>query len=351
MAIPSYSLAERWLHWLALEPGFVRDLSFDLERQFALPPPAEVAAAAAGAVYVCGLARSGTTLLLHLLDQIDDFRSLNYRDMPFPLAPNLWRRASGLASKKAVASPRIHGDGMLVDVDSPEGFEEVFWRNFTRYSIRDGILSADSPSKDALTAFADYRAIVANPRGHPRDGPRRRYLSKNNNNLLRLDWLRQESDATTVLVFRQPAAAAQSMHATHTRFAAEQARNGFMRRYMAWLCHYEFGLDHKRFVFAVARMDPRLDPRQPDYWLDYWCAVHEYILTMQGRALYMLDYDALCSTPAATLDSLLDALVIDRRRGEALASQVSLPRPAANDGFDRTLLARAQAIHRALRER
>jgi len=349
MSAPSYSLAERLLHWLALEPALVRQLSFDLERQFSLPPRTAESDPAAHAVYVCGLARSGTTLLLQLLDQIDEFRSLSYRDMPFPLAPNLWRRASSRASREAVTAPRVHGDGVLVGFDSPEGFEEVFWRTFTQYSTRDGVLSAAPPSAQAIAAFSEYRALVANPRRHAGSGTRRRYLSKNNNNLLRLGWLSQEPDATVVLVFRNPAAAARSMHATHARFAAEQARDDFMRRYMAWLCHYEFGLDHRPFEFAAAAMNEALTPEQPDYWLDYWCAVHEHILAARGRALRLLDYDALCSAPSDVLGSLLAALGIDDSYVKALASRISGPRRLRDEGFDPELLERAYALHHALR--
>jgi len=347
---PSYSLTERCLHWLALEPALVRQLAFDLERGFSRPPRTAENDPAGRAVYVCGLARSGTTLVLQLLDQIESFRSLSYRDMPFPLAPNLWRRISSRASRTAVAVPRVHGDGMLVDFDSPEGFEEVFWRTFTRYSTRNGVLSAAMPSSDAIAAFADYRALVANPRGHAGGGMRRRYLSKNNNNLLRLRWLCQEADATVLLVFRHPAAAARSMHATHLRFAAQQAQDGFMRRYMGWLCHYEFGLDHKPFEFAAAAMDKRLKPAQPDYWLAYWCAVHEHLLQVEGPALRLLDYDALCQSPAVVLSALFDAIDI-RANCDSRVSQVKLPRPPSEAGFDSALLARAAATQRALQAR
>jgi hypothetical protein len=346
----SYSLAERWLHWLALEPVLVREMSFELERQFWLPRRRAESNPAGGAVYVCGLARSGTTLLLRLLDQLDEFSSLSYRDMPFPLAPNAWRRAASLAHRTAVAAPRLHGDGVQVDFDSPEGFEEVFWRTFTRYSIRDGVLSADTPSPEAVAAFADYRALVANPRTNTRGDRSRRYLSKNNNNLLRLRWLCQEPDATVLLVFRDPAAAARSMHATHLRFAARQAQDRFTRRYMDWLCHYEFGLDHKPFGFAAASMDKGLDPTQPDYWLGYWCAVHEQLLQINGPALRLLDYDVLCRTPAVLLGALFRAIKV-QADCDSFASQVHAPRPARECTFDPSLLARSYTQHRALRAR
>lgn len=72
----TYRLLDRWLHWIALEPVVVRHLTFDLEKFFFLPRPSSLSLAQTakqfsnpsdGAVYVCGLARSGTTMLLRTL--------------------------------------------------------------------------------------------------------------------------------------------------------------------------------------------------------------------------------------------------------------------------------------------
>jgi Sulfotransferase family len=349
---PRHALSDRWLHWIALEPSLVRHISFDMERQFALPRTGRSATdfecdPSADAVYVCGLARSGTTLVLRLLDQAQVFSSLSYRDMPFPLTPNLWRRLSSLGQKKAVAAERIHGDGMLVDFDSPEGFEEVFWRTFTRYSTDSGRLSAEPPSAQALAIFADYRALVANPRGAAET---RRYLSKNNNNLLRLQALANEPDATVVLVFRNPAAAALSMHRVHSSFGQAQSQDPYMRRYMRWLCHHEFGLDHRPFEFALAAMNPALEPAQLDYWLDYWCAVHEHVLKTSGPALRLLDYDAMCQQPDAALHTLFAVLRVDADEA-GLAAQITRSRPTTGSGFDPALLRRANDLLSALKRR
>jgi hypothetical protein len=59
-----YSLTERWLHRLVLHSTDVRRLSFDLET-FVLGRT--VQPTSDQPVYLCGLARSGTTLLLRLL--------------------------------------------------------------------------------------------------------------------------------------------------------------------------------------------------------------------------------------------------------------------------------------------
>ena len=75
-------------------------------------------------VFVAGVARSGTTILLNAIYDSDEFASLSYADMPFVLAPNLWSKIS--STSKHLIKERAHGDGIKVSSDSPEAFEEVF---------------------------------------------------------------------------------------------------------------------------------------------------------------------------------------------------------------------------------
>ena len=149
---------ERWLHRLVLESAAVRRLSFDLET-FVLARPAQLARGQP--VYLCGLARSGTTLLLRLLNQSGEFASLSFRDMPFVMSPNLWARLSGPWQRHAQGRERIHGDDVLVDFDSPEAFEEVFWRTFDSRLEQDlECYGAATPDEVALREFARYRCLV-----------------------------------------------------------------------------------------------------------------------------------------------------------------------------------------------
>src|SRR5258708_15317881 len=205
----SCNRVERWLHWLAVEPAIVRELSFDLERQFALPRRgAENRSGGDRPVYICGLARSGTTILLRALAKAEAFRSLTYRDMPFVLAPNLWRRIAGRTQRRLPPAERAHGDGILVDFDSPEAFEEVFWRTFSPQPATPGAFGSIAPDDDAMLAFAQYRSLVAAPR---------RYLSKNNNNLVRLAALRGDPTARVLVVYRDPVEAARPLFRHHHR--------------------------------------------------------------------------------------------------------------------------------------
>jgi len=354
----TYGTLVRWLHWLALEPAVVRQLAFDLERQFALPKRPSVTSTqnipadpADGAVYVCGLARSGTTMLLHILDDINVFRSLTYRDMPFVLAPNLWKQITRFAPQKAAPIERAHGDGIRVDFDSPEGFEEVFWRTFGTATSSSHSLSAVEPSPEVLSAFADYRAVVANPRTEPgpSNGIPRRYLSKNNNNLLRLHSLCADPTATVLLVYRNPISTARSLYRQHQRFCAAQTSDRFTQTYMSWLSHHEFGLDHRPFFFAVPAMDDSRAPDDPNYWLDYWNAVYTHVLAQRDLRLHLINHDALCALPTQMLEKLF-AVIGVHADASALAKQIVAPDPitARTDDFCPKLIQRSESIHRAL---
>lgn len=354
MGSNAYGALARWLHWLALEPTAVRHLAFDLERQFALPKhttPAhdKVAAPADGAVYVCGLARSGTTMLLHILDEIDVFRSLTYRDMPFVLAPNLWKLITQHAPHPAVPAERAHGDDIHVHFDSPEGFEEVFWRTFGTPTTDSRCLGAEEPSTETLAAFADYRALVANPRTEPtpENGRLRRYLSKNNNNVLRLRSLCADPTATVLIVYRNPVATARSLHRQHQRFCATQTADRFTHTYMGWLAHHEFGLDHLPFCFALPEMDNALTPDDPNYWLAYWNAVYRHILAQTDLRLHLVNHDALCAEPVAMLAVLFATLGVE---ADAIKSAQRInPSDAGNaEGCCPALLQRAAITYRAL---
>lgn len=348
----SYRPLDRWLHWLALEPTAVRNMSFELERALSLrAAPAGIPCGRGDhPVYVCGLARSGTTTLLRLLDDCGAFRSLSYRDMPFVLAPNLWRRLSRSSRRNTTRVERPHGDGIFVDYDSPESFEEVFWRTFSRSACRNAASYGSGEVDDeCLKAFADYRCIVADPRNGQRSAPPLRYLSKNNNNLVRLHVLAREPTAKILLAYRDPVATARSLHRLHTQFSKE-ADDAFTRQYMAWLGHHEFGPGHLPFGFARHRMRAGLIPEEPDYWLDYWTAVYRGVLDQPLDRTWLVHHDTLRALPRETLTAVF-ALLGTHADAARLAQQVNPPAPAADAGseFNPEVLASARSLYARLR--
>ena len=82
-------------------------------------------------IFVCGLARSGSTILLECLAAHPDTVTHRYRDYPGVLAPVFWDRISTrLYTDHSAPIERAHGDGIAVTPDSPEAMEEMLWMEF-----------------------------------------------------------------------------------------------------------------------------------------------------------------------------------------------------------------------------
>lgn len=284
-------------------------------------------------VFVCGLARAGTSLVARLLAAAPGAVSPAYRDMPFALAPNLWAGLSG-SKRRIAAAERGHGDGLAHDLDTPEAIEEVFWRCFEgpRYLARDAVV-ATPPEPETLALLRRYVSLIL------LRGAGGRYVSKNNNNALRVASLAAAfPDALFVHPFRHPAAQAASLERQHARAGRLQQADPFRLRYANWLGHHEFGLGRLPFRF------PGAPARAPGDWIGRWNDVYARLLDAapEVRARqFFLDYDSLCASPAAVLARL--AAFTGLEPAAAPAIRVAAPPDAA-------VPAAAAAAYRRLRD-
>lgn len=288
----NYSFLSRLLHNLALGSGSLQEACFDIE--LALNNNKIHVDANAKHVFVSGLARAGTTILMRTLYSSQQFSSLTYRDMPFPFAPNLWNAIAKKDQQHKTASERAHGDGVLVDFDSPEALEEVYWKLFhaQAYMHGAGLGAMPALSTADIEKFRQYIALVL----HRYRGTR--YLSKNNNNVLRLDTIRAAFPRAVILVpFREPLAHAASLLKQHRQFLAQGEQDRFTTKYMNWLGHHEFGPVQKPFVLGSVDL-AGLSPDSLDYWLAQWVNVYGYVLNkVQAIAapIYFVSYEELCT--------------------------------------------------------
>lgn len=331
----AYSRADRLLHHVALSSRAVLETTFDLERAVFGRRAARLPVDRP--VFVTGLARAGTSLVTRLLHASGAFATPTYRDMPFALAPNLWARLG--RGRSVRAQERGHGDGLDHDLDSPESIEEVFWRTFEgdRY-IGSARLVATPPAPETLAAFADYMRLAMLRDGRPR------YLSKNNNTVLRLAALgRAFPDARFVHPFRAPLQQVGSLMRQHDRALVAHADDPFRRRYMTWLGHHEFGEDLRPLDVAGTGAPP---PRTPDDWLRLWVAVYRHVLATPAPARFLLDYDRLAARPAAVLERLADFVGVPPA---TIQSGTVTPPPSHSVAIaDRSLLQEAEMLHAEL---
>lgn len=330
-----YSALDRVLHRLALAAPFRAEMVHDIERGMFLKKAPEDTGRH---VFVTGLARAGTTILMREIHRTGQFGSLTYADMPFVLAPNLWGRLNRKGQTPGRRAERAHGDGIEVDTQSPEALDEVYWRVFAgRDYIGTDRLRPHRPDEDLIAGYRDLIRLVMLKTG------KTRYVSKNNNAILRLGPLAAAMPKADILVpLRRPLDHAASLLDQHRRFLRADA---FTCDYMTWLGHHEFGATHRPFDFGGI---PRGDPLTLDYWLRLWLAVYGALDPVEATAgnVTFVPYEALSGDPAVWA-------AVARRIGLTPGTAGEL-RPVIEKspaGYDAGLAAEAEALHGQLSAR
>lgn len=324
-----------WLDWLggwvARRPRLFARLG-DLETRMLDDRIATVAVRSP--IYVCGMARSGSTILLELLAGHPDTVTHRIRDFPLVHAPVLWNRFLDRAQRApAAAVERAHGDGLLVTPESPEAVEEVLWMSFfplLHHAGASDVLDAGTQAPAFERFYTEHLRKLLWLRGG------RRYLAKGNYNSTRLDYLlRLFPDARFVIPVREPVAHVASLLRQHQRFCERHARDARSLRYMQRLGHFEFGLD-RRVVHT--------DPDEAAAIARAWEQGREIEgLALAWNALYRFVADRLDASPA-----LRAASCIVRHEALCAAPVDSLQRLFAHCGLD---LAPAQLAALAARTR
>jgi hypothetical protein len=278
--------------------------------------------------------------------------------MPFVLCPNFWQGLTRYSRLNPRLVARAHGDGIVIGFDSPESFEEVFWR--TACETRPGsALAYMSANEETLTDFAAYRQLSvfsslscdfrANQVPH-----KIRYLSKNNNNVMRLNELSSQPGAQLVLVIRDPLATAWSLFRQHQRFIELQTDDAFVMAYMRWLAHHEFGLGHKPLMTGTQYLQD-MDPNQPNYWLAYWLGIYENLLQTftsmpadQRTRILWLSHERMCQAPKEELERLFTFTKIDKAADPFTAILRPVEIRDLTDRFDKNLIERARNLYREI---
>lgn len=243
-------------------------------------------------VIVTGLARAGTTALTKLLYDTSAFHSITYANVPFLLAPNLWRKI--YRSSNNTQKERSHGDNLLISQNSIEALEEYFFKVF----LNDSYIKADhlvkhEVSADVLSKYFMYQNLF-------KDEEDTIYLAKNNNFLLRYERMYPLNPLlNVVLIFRNPLDQAKSLLRQHTNFQKQQAEDVFVLNYMNWLGHYEFGYNQKYFDFGYERIWESHAPDTLSYWLGIWINYYSYVLEILDthEKLYLVHYEELLKHP------------------------------------------------------
>lgn len=286
----NYSWLQENLHKFLLSSKFMRKVTYDFENLFfsSLKEIDNID----NHVFVAGLARSGTTILLNAIHKTGFFSSLSYQDMPFILAPNLGSKIS-FNKKNTNLIERAHGDGIKISVKSPEAFEEVFWKTF------------DERKNNSKINFKNYVELIN------RRYKKKRYLSKNNQNIKRIELILQIFPNSKVLIpFRNPVQQAYSLLNQHKKFIELAKTDSFISDYMKLIGHTEFGPNY----FPIYRQNLNYkDDLNINHWIEQWYFVYgNYMETLKNnKNVNFICYEKLCKSTDYWLN-ILRLLNIDR---------------------------------------
>ena len=276
----NYSWLQQKLHQYVLSSQFMRETTFDVETSLISTKKTND-----NHVFVAGLARSGSTILLNALYKSNQFSSLSYQDMPFVLAPNLWSKLSFNKQNYDLVE-RAHGDGIKVSLASPEAFEEVFWMTY------------GETDKNIKKKFNKYVQLV-NHRYQ-----KKRYLSKNNQNIRRLELISNTFPNSKILIpFRNPIKHSYSLLSQHQKFIETAKNDLFVSDYMRWIGHTEFGPNYTPIQDENLIFKNYLDI---NHWLEQWFLTYQncYEKHKDRKNIYFICYEQLCSSKDYWLDVL-----------------------------------------------
>jgi hypothetical protein len=265
-------------------------------------------------IYVTGLARAGTTILLELISQNEGVASYRYMDFPFIMLPYWWGKFLKMGSKSDLKTvERSHADGLQVNPRSPEAMEEILWNYFFPKchdpKVRN-VLDQSQWTSDFDTFYMQtIRKLLLSRNAN-------RYLAKNNYNITRLDYLSHLfPDARFVVPVREPVSHIASLMKQHHLLSEEESRDKRVLAYMRRSVHFEFGLGRR--PLNLTSNDRTLEiqelwnkGRDVEAWAKYWRDVHVYLADLLetnrtvAECTLVLSYEKLCSKPDRTLARL-----------------------------------------------
>lgn len=267
-------------------------------------------------VFICGLARSGSTVLLEALHAHPHFTAHHYSDYPPLWTPYWWNRLRArLPLPRARAQERAHGDRIAVTPDSPEAFEEVFWMHFFpgRHDADVDQVLGEHTSHPAFEAFyrAHLRKLLA-----VRAAPR--YLAKANYSIARIGYLaRLFPDARFIVPLRDPLDHVASLLRQDRLFSDAAQADPAIARHLARVGHFEFG-PHKRVqhlgdsacAAAIAARFAQGDA--VGAYAMQWAAVYGFVAGQMrsdaqlAAACLVVRYEALCRDPQRVLRGVFE---------------------------------------------
>ena len=266
-------------------------------------------------IYISGLARAGSTILLEWLGRHPDCATHRYKDYPPVHIPYWWNAfLSRTPQRPGTLAERAHADGIMITPESPEAFEEVLWMAFfpeLHLPEHSNVLDGRSRYPHFESFYRDHIRKLLRVRGG------RRYLSKANYHVTRLEYLQLLfADARFVIPVREPVWHIASLMKQHRLFCEQEQANIKVLSHMQRVGHYEFGLDRRPInpgddaqTGEIRRLWAQ--GREIEGWARYWAMIYGYLadrldtVDALSRQSVVVRYEELCQSPDPTLRRIL----------------------------------------------
>jgi len=265
-------------------------------------------------LYICGLARSGSTLLHEIVASHPSVATHRIKDYPMIFTPYWWRRAT---AKLRPSEPRErpHHDRVMITTESPDALEEMLWMAFFP-RCHDPTFSNLMDAGDRHPAFESF--YQAHLRKLLLAEAATRYAAKANYHIARLSYLlRLFPDAKFIIPVRAPAGHIASLMRQHQWFSKGQRKHRRALAFMQRSGHFEFGLDRRPMNLGDGKRIQQIVQAWAAgdevrglalYWdMTYGYLAHLLATDAQVRAAALVvRFETMCDLPAETLRTVFD---------------------------------------------
>ncbi|HTU89830.1 MAG TPA: sulfotransferase [Gemmataceae bacterium] len=289
-----------WLRLGRLESSI---LSAEL-REIALTSP----------IYVCGLARSGSTMLHEMVAAHPGVATHRIKDYPLIFTPYWWRQATaGLPATPPRQRP--HRDRIVITSESPDSLDEMLWMAFFPRShdpSLSNVLRAEMRHSEFESFYRSHiRKLLLAERAS-------RYVAKANYHVARLSYLvRLFPDVKLLIPVRSPMGHIASLMRQHEWFSQGQRKHRRALAYMRRSGHFEFGLDRRPMNLGDSQRVQSIlrawaSGQDIRGWARYWAMVYDHIASVLNtddrvrQAALVVRFERLCDAPAETLRTILE---------------------------------------------
>ncbi len=267
-------------------------------------------------IYITGLARAGTTIILEMLNKHPDLASHKYKNILMPYLPDWFSQMADRFNFYTKPFERLHRDGIIVTSESPEAVEEIFWQKFFNNlhneKVSNIISRNDSNAKFEKFYLNHIKKLIINQKCS-------RYLAKNNYLVSRLDYmLKIFPDSKFLLIIRNPIEHIASLIKQTKLFIKLEQKIPLLPDWLKIVGHNEFGrnqmcinLGNTELINEIHKLW-RSKNTYVKGWAYYWTSIYDFIakqletIKKLKKATLIVKYDELCETPAIIIDKIFE---------------------------------------------